>query len=504
MHATSQENMQKCYKRYLQPSFIDARKKIVVLEMGSADVNGSYRGIFSHPKIQYCGADLANGRGVDLVLKSPYEIPLGDAYADVVISGQMLEHCAYFWLSFQEMVRVLKPDGLLFLIAPSAGPIHRFPVDCYRFYPDAYKALADLTGCHLVDSWLDKRGPWKDLVGVFSKQQYGKWQGHGETGLSIEEASEKNIWVAKAWKNLAGLFSRKRRRKRARHAKTDRTNRAPAVPIEKSSKVVTPTNDKNDPQLNVVSGAKSYLDLLEVIHRELAPRLYLEIGVRNGTSLALSGCTSIGIDPEPELSHALPTAVTIYRRTADEFFELDADHAIQGKIDVSFIDGLHQFDYVLRDFTNVERYSASTSLIVVDDIYPNHPVQAKRIRESRVWTGDVWKLLPCLRMFRRDLILIPVNTSPTGSLLIVGLDPSSRELIEKYNAILRQFVTESDDIPPGEILERRTAIQPDDQRIIDLLRLLRLCRDQSSGEPLTRQRLGSFAKHLVSSSTASY
>ncbi|HEY3169271.1 MAG TPA: methyltransferase domain-containing protein [Candidatus Binatia bacterium] len=38
---------------------------------------------------------------------SPYEIPLADSYADVVISGQMLEHCAYFWLSFQEMVRVL-------------------------------------------------------------------------------------------------------------------------------------------------------------------------------------------------------------------------------------------------------------------------------------------------------------------------------------------------------------------------------------------------------------
>ncbi len=68
-------------------------------------------------------------------------------------------------------MRVLRPDGLIFLIAPSAGPIHRYPVDCYRFYPDAFSALAKHAGGVLVESWLDERGPWRDLVGVFCRAE---------------------------------------------------------------------------------------------------------------------------------------------------------------------------------------------------------------------------------------------------------------------------------------------------------------------------------------------
>ena len=86
------------------------------------------------------------GPGVDIVLDDPYRLPFGDGEVDVVVSGQMLEHCEFFWLSFGEMLRILKPDGYLFLIVPSAGPIHNYPVDCYRFYPDAMKALAKYTG----------------------------------------------------------------------------------------------------------------------------------------------------------------------------------------------------------------------------------------------------------------------------------------------------------------------------------------------------------------------
>ena len=106
---------------------------------------------------------------MDIVLTDPYHVPLPDASVDVVLSGQMLEHCEFFWLAFQEMVRLMKPEGFIFLIAPSAGPIHRYPVDCYRFYPDAYHALAKLAGCHLQAVWRDERGPWQDLVGVFRR-----------------------------------------------------------------------------------------------------------------------------------------------------------------------------------------------------------------------------------------------------------------------------------------------------------------------------------------------
>src|SRR5918999_6315228 len=96
----------------------------------------------------------------------------------------------------------------------------------------------------------------------------------------------------------------------------------------------------DSPELNVVCGASSYLELLELIHGQLAPRIYVEVGVRNGRSLILSNCVSIAIDPEPELSRLLPKASTLYRRTSDDFFKFEAEHTIQGKIDFGFIDGM--------------------------------------------------------------------------------------------------------------------------------------------------------------------
>ncbi|MDH3691894.1 MAG: methyltransferase domain-containing protein [Gammaproteobacteria bacterium] len=458
MHASSYENMQKCYDRYLKRSPIYAREQIVVLDVGSADINGSYREIFSYPKIRYWGLDLTEGASVDLVLRSPYEIPVADGFADVVICGQMFEHCEYFWLVFQEMLRVLKAEGFLFLIAPSSGPIHQYPVDCYRFYPDSYKALAKLNNCYLVDSWLDDRGPWKDLVGIFSKEKKEKWTDTTEIGKSEGDHSTSSNGNSQACASL---------------------------------------NYNNDPEVNVMSGSCSYLELLRIIHEELAPEFYVEIGVKNGASLRLGKCSAIGIDPAPELSSELPDNVKVFRRTSDDFFEFDAPQVITRKIDLTFIDGMHRFEYALRDFLNVERFSSSGSLIVVDDIFPNDAIQAKRVRESRVWTGDIWKLLDCLATCRGDLILIPVNTLPAGSLLVASLDPANRVLTERYNYIVSEFLKGDSDGPPRRILDRNNALEPEDARIISLLHILRDCRKRGLGDQVIRERLEPFSKEFT-------
>ncbi|MDO9191143.1 MAG: methyltransferase type 11, partial [Sulfurimicrobium sp.] len=60
--------------------------------------------------------------------------------------------------------------------APSRGPEHRYPVDCWRYYPDGYAALAKYGGLELLEvntDWdpssdLDS-APWGDTVGVFRK-----------------------------------------------------------------------------------------------------------------------------------------------------------------------------------------------------------------------------------------------------------------------------------------------------------------------------------------------
>jgi hypothetical protein len=90
----------------------------------------------------------------------------------------MFEHCEFFWMSFAEMARVLRVDGYIFLIAPSAGPVHG-AIDCWRFYRDAYRALAKWADVECVESWRDmtstlqggQRHVWHDMVGVFRHHQ---------------------------------------------------------------------------------------------------------------------------------------------------------------------------------------------------------------------------------------------------------------------------------------------------------------------------------------------
>lgn len=131
------ENMARCIDLY------KPRRGLDVVDLGACAVNGSYRSLFGEED-RYTGVDLEAGEGVDIVLDDPYRLPIDDGSVDLVISGQMLEHCEQFWRVFGEISRVLRPEGTAFVIAPSAGPIHRYPVDCYRFYPDAFQALARL------------------------------------------------------------------------------------------------------------------------------------------------------------------------------------------------------------------------------------------------------------------------------------------------------------------------------------------------------------------------
>jgi hypothetical protein len=81
-----------------------------------------------------------------------------------------------FWVLFTEILRILKPDGLLYLNAPSNGWVHRYPVDCWRFYPDSGVALVNWARrCKfnpaLLESYtsLQKDDVWNDFVAVFLK-----------------------------------------------------------------------------------------------------------------------------------------------------------------------------------------------------------------------------------------------------------------------------------------------------------------------------------------------
>ncbi len=171
MHQSSYDHMADLTRRYLE-----AERPLRILDIGSYDVNGSYKPLFLQPGWFYQGVDLSHGPNVDLVLQSAYRFPLPDNYADLIVSGQAFEHIEYFWLTWMEMERVLKPGGMIFLIAPSRGPEHRFPVDCWRFYADGFTALAKYGRMDLIEvstDWEPSLSEWGDTVGVFRKPQVG-------------------------------------------------------------------------------------------------------------------------------------------------------------------------------------------------------------------------------------------------------------------------------------------------------------------------------------------
>ena len=181
MHQSSFDKMCSFRDRYLA-----ARKHepLVILDLGSQDVNGSYRPLFDEGSWKYLGADMSSGANVDIVLADPYcwsEVKPGSV--DVLISGQAFEHIEYFWITMQEISRVLKQAGLCCLIAPSGGPEHRYPVDCWRFYPDGFAAAARFGGIEVVevftdwapgDTYTDESALWKDtmLVGRKPRQTW--------------------------------------------------------------------------------------------------------------------------------------------------------------------------------------------------------------------------------------------------------------------------------------------------------------------------------------------
>jgi len=152
-------------------------RPINVVELGSQNVNGSLRDAFIGEHIHYTGVDFAPGIGVDIVLDDPYKLPIDDNQADIVLCSSVMEHSELFWLSFLEMVRILKPGGLLYINTPSNGNFHRYPVDCWRFYPDSGRALqkwAQLNNHNilLLESFTgDQHGDiWNDFVGIFLKE----------------------------------------------------------------------------------------------------------------------------------------------------------------------------------------------------------------------------------------------------------------------------------------------------------------------------------------------
>jgi SAM-dependent methyltransferase len=127
--------------------------------------------------VEYYHADAQNVR-----LDAPGAIRMNGEYAidawtarvdvglAVVFACNVIEHVKKHWRWVVELARVTKPGGVLVFVSPVSWPFHEAPVDCWRIYPDGYKALFDEAGLEHVESWSGNVAPIDE-----------KWRGeHGD------------------------------------------------------------------------------------------------------------------------------------------------------------------------------------------------------------------------------------------------------------------------------------------------------------------------------------
>jgi SAM-dependent methyltransferase len=144
----------------------------------------THRQLLADRDVEYVGLDVQTGKNVDFVMRKPYRLPVPSNSADVLVSGQVFEHIPFMWASMLEIARILRPGGYAFITAPSRGHQHS-TYDCWRYYPDGYRALAAYSALTLREVHTDfppknaqrhdygridaSKSYWGDSVGVFQK-----------------------------------------------------------------------------------------------------------------------------------------------------------------------------------------------------------------------------------------------------------------------------------------------------------------------------------------------
>ncbi|QKC85271.1 class I SAM-dependent methyltransferase [Mesorhizobium sp. NZP2077] len=210
------------------------------------------------------------------------------------------------------------------------------------------------------------------------------------------------------------------------------------------------TNDDADHSAAICG--ENYSTFLNTLHLCLKPKTYFEIGTLSGGTLRLANGASIAVDPQFQIDAdimGVKPSCMLFQQSSDEFFAThNASQLFGAPIDLAFLDGMHLFEFLLRDFMNTEKHCRKNSIILLHDCLPpgffmtvrdrSDPTWAKS-RFARWWTGDVWKVIPVLRSYRPDLSITMFDCPPTGLVSITNLDPASQALDSAYVEIVDRF-----------------------------------------------------------------
>ena len=157
MHESSIGNMKTFKEKYLK----DTLGK--VLDVGSQDVNGTYRDIFEN--WNYTGFDINPGKNVDVTNWKD----LKNKKFDAIICGQVFEHVENDIELIEKIAKHLKKGGYCCIIAPSTGPKHGYPGDYRRYQPNDFLDLALFAKLEVLECKINGTNPWNDCILIAKK-----------------------------------------------------------------------------------------------------------------------------------------------------------------------------------------------------------------------------------------------------------------------------------------------------------------------------------------------
>ena len=215
---------------------------------------------------------------------------------------------------------------------------------------------------------------------------------------------------------------------------------------------------KLDASQRYVHNGLHYHRFIREYARKVRARSYLEVGVNKGKSLRLIDCASIGVDPhfviEGDVRGRKP-ALHLFETTSDDFFgNNDVFSYFPEGVDLAFLDGLHLFEFLLRDFMNAERVASAGGTILLHDCLPVNAEMIERDRGSvkrldieykSHWTGDVWKVVQILQRHRPDLQVALLDCEPTGIVAVRDLQRGSNVLDSLYDNIVEEYARTPND-----------------------------------------------------------
>jgi SAM-dependent methyltransferase len=138
-------------------------------------------------KLDFASSDYHQGHELDLTWDGQ-TIPLQPQTIDTVVMTEVLEHVHRPGVLLQEVRRVLKPGGVLFLTVPFIWPMHELPYDYHRFTPVALRTYLEEADFNVQS--IQILGGWDHSLA----QQLGLWLTNRSMGERKRKLAKLLAW----------------------------------------------------------------------------------------------------------------------------------------------------------------------------------------------------------------------------------------------------------------------------------------------------------------------